>query len=351
MSCQACHSGAKFREPIAHAQCLDCHREDNPHGEQFATRTDSGECGACHVVDGFVPSTFDREMHSSTEYPLTGKHASVECKACHEPAGPKTMFKIGSTDCQTCHEDVHQGEFKREPYENDCAQCHDVEGFHPSSFTLKKHQSSRFRLAGAHLAVACNSCHRPVSTEGLSRVPSFHFADFDCAACHEHPHGSQFANTSSKESGIKCETCHDISTWDALLQFDHNRTDFALEGAHRTVPCSQCHRREDGVPGVDGVVFSAAPLACSGCHEDVHAGQFDKETDAQVCSKCHTNDDWKPTEFDHRRYSAFKLDGAHEDVPCRMCHNQRRLVGAVEAIVYRGTPRACEACHRDGAGK
>jgi len=146
---------------------------------------------------------------------------------------------------------------------------------------------------------------------------------------------------------MECDTCHDISTWQALRAFDHDRTQFGLAGVHRTVPCSGCHQRKDGSPGIDGVTFSGAPLACAGCHEDVHAGQFDEAGRPQICSQCHSNTDWQPTQFDHRKYSAFPLDGAHERVPCRSCHSQRQQRDGIEAILYRGTPRACAACHAD----
>src|SRR5690606_19311169 len=112
----------------------------------------------------------------------------------------------------------------------------------------------------------------------------------------------------------------EVTSWSRLLQFDHARTEFPLEGAHETVSCAECHRRADGVPNFEGVEFASAPVRCAECHEDVHAGQFDEGDRKHECSVCHTNVDWNPTRFDHSKYSVFVLDGAHENVTCGMCH-------------------------------
>jgi hypothetical protein len=43
--------------------------------------------------------------------------------------------------------------------------------------------------------------------------------------------------------------------WDVSLdEFDHRKTGYALEGKHAGMKC--------------------APKQCSGCHEDIHGGQF-----------------------------------------------------------------------------
>src|SRR5512147_1624492 len=44
------------------------------------------------------------------------------------------------------------------------------------------------------------------------------------------------------------------------------------------------------------------------------------------------------TPFDHLT-TGYELTGAHRDVPCESCHVRG---------VFKGTPRACEACHSSG---
>lgn len=347
LSCAECHAGARFKDPVPHTQCLDCHQGDNPHGEQFAGRADGGECGICHTVDAFKPTTFTREMHQQTAYPLDGKHAAVDCDSCHEPLGRGTVYKISASDCRDCHEDAHNGDFAGEPHLNQCDTCHTVQGFRPSTFPLSKHRQSRFELTGVHLAVACIACHQRDASDGSPARLSFRADELDCPVCHEDPHAGQFTDKWAKSPTEKCGLCHDVSTWASPRQFDHSRTAFPLEDAHRAVLCRDCHRSQDGSPSVHGVVFKDAPQQCAGCHEDVHAGQFDLREPRQACSMCHTNKDWHPTQFDHRLYSAFPLDGAHQNVPCRLCHSKKQTLDAMEATLYRGTPRRCEACHQE----
>jgi hypothetical protein len=194
--------------------------------------------------------------------------------------------------------------------------------------------------------VACDACHAARVNAPL-RTASFHFADITCLNCHDDPHAGQFHAIPGEKGSTTCGKCHDISTWRSLRQFDHARTEFALEGTHRTITFLECHRRSDGSSGIDGVVFADAPVRCSGCHEDVHDGQFDVQSQDQTCSDCHSNVDWHPTRFDHQTYSTFPLEGAHEEVACRSCHPRSRSREGFDVVLYRGTPKKCEACHSD----
>jgi hypothetical protein len=101
-----------------------------------------------------------------------------------------------------------------------------------------------------------------------------------------------------------------VRTWRQVASFDHSKTRFALTGAHRGAACEECHRSTALSVGAHKVVFQGAPLACVGCHEDVHAGQFAAMSESQGCESCHDNITWKAGKFDHQRTS-FPLDGAH----------------------------------------
>jgi hypothetical protein len=144
--------------------------------------------------------------------------------------------------------------------------------------------------------------------------------------------------------GSRCEDCHAVVSWKERGRFDHTKTAFALLGRHAAVDCLACHK-----PVVEkaarAIAFRGAAKDCAGCHADVHAGQFSAPGNENDCARCHTVLTWRPTEFDHSRHSTFKLDGAHERVPCQMCHNQRRITDRRSAVVYKGTPRECKQCH------
>jgi hypothetical protein len=198
--------------------------------------------------------------------------------------------------------------------------------------------------------VTCGECHKTtVVPAEVSKVP-FHFADLSCSGCHRNPHGEQFEAAglaANAKPAWTCTSCHTEVSWTDTGRFDHSATAFALQGAHRAVPCSGCHLSSAQQPGIEGVTFAGAPQLCAGCHEDVHGKQFDSANGTTRCEGCHVTDVWKPELFDHNRDSSFSLTGAHEAVPCRLCHGEQRQVSNRAVILYKGTPAKCEACHAD----
>jgi hypothetical protein len=125
-------------------------------------------------------------------------------------------------------------------------------------------------LIGRHVTVACKDCH---ATSRYKDAPR------DCFSCHKKE------DRHKQKLGMRCETCHNSRAW-TVWSFDHGKTKFALEGAHRKVRCESCHV----LPAPAG--RDAAPLngTCIACHlrEDVHDGQFGTR-----CEQCHSVDNWK----------------------------------------------------------
>lgn len=125
----------------------------------------------------------------------------------------------------------------------------------------------------------------------------------------------------------RCGACHTPEGWDRVT-FDHARTGFPLEGAHRGAVCRGCHRESDFKRPV--------PQACVACHRDAHAGRLGSR-----CANCHDAVAWKQPIFGpeaHRRTN-FPLDGRHAVVPCEECHGDRR-----DRAFSRPT-RRCVDCH------
>lgn len=342
LRCDTCHRGDDFKTPIAHQFCADCHKDY--HNGQFAKRADGGNCESCHTVDGFKSATFGLDAHSRTGFPLRGKHATIPCAQCHKPAGQATLFLVKFASCIDCHQDVHQGQFAGHPYANRCEQCHNEDGFHPSTFTLARHQQIRFALGGGHMAVACNECHKPAP--GAQLVP-YHFAGLSCTTCHADPHRGQFAarmvQIGSGGSALGCEACHSTERWQDVSRFDHETTKFRLAGAHRAVACAECHRPPSLERTLMNVDFRAAPLVCEQCHEDPHDAQFARGSTTH-CADCHTSAKWRPSLFDHEK-TAFSLKGAHQNVRCASCHTNVRLVEGRKVLFYKPAPTKCDACH------
>ncbi len=118
--------------------------------------------------------------------------------------------------------------------------------------------------------------------------------------------------------------CHSPEGWQPA-QFDHNLTGFKLEGKHATAQCESCHQNGQ---------YKGTPKDCYSCHraDDAHNGQY-----GTACETCHTSTNWKNATFDHN-LSRFPLTGAHVNVKCESCHQNR---------VFKGTPTECAACHRE----
>lgn len=345
VSCLKCHKDANFKTPVAHVKCMDCHQDY--HKGQFKRRADGGECAACHNEQGFRPTTFSEASHRSTAFPLTGKHAGVACAKCHAPAGADTNYHPAFKLCADCHRDPHGGQFADGTLNNRCEGCHVVGGFRPSTFNLARHESSRFPLKGAHAAVPCVNCHREEPGH-TGRDIQFRFESLACESCHQDPHHADARQTwkPAKAGESACQGCHTLRSWQDLKPFDHSTTSFALTGAHRSLACLDCHRSSGKRGAVQLVVFKDAPEQCMGCHEDVHGGQFRRGGGVAACSTCHTTVRWDAGAFNHDKETAFALSGAHERVPCRLCHLEKREINGRSVVIYKGAPRACDACHR-----
>jgi len=342
VECRQCHKSENFRAPLPHGRCIDCHRDS--HQGQFAGRS-GGECAPCHSETGWKPARFGAAEHASTKFPLRGKHAAVACGSCHPGSGAGVNYHPAFASCNQCHKDRHGGQFAGAPHGNRCEHCHEEASWQEVHYTVRDHSRSRFPLAGAHAAVPCSDCHKK-GDEG--RV--FRLAETACRHCHADPHLSAAELTAGEKLSAAakrfgCESCHVARAWRETQAFDHDRTRFRLAGKHRGVPCTGCHK-----PAVLGArrltAFAGTPEACASCHADPHAGQFSAGAAAQPdCARCHTVSNWRPTEFDHHKHSGFSLAGAHERVPCRLCHPARQQ-GELRVVVYRGIPRACQGCHQ-----
>ena len=334
--CEKCHNeptaGNVSRTSIlgtkSFADCTPCHTSRHP------AKFSSQSCTSCHVATGWKDVREDRFNHDLTDFKLRGKHAQVKCEQCHKPdakAPSGRLLKMAHSSCTDCHADHHRGEFLVK-YNNDCAKCHTEDGYRPSTFTLARHESTRFPLRGAHMAVPCARCHNADSSDRSV----FHFASIKCEPCHKDPHGGQF-RTLMGQAG--CTKCHSTEEWKAT-SFDHSATSFALVGRHTTVSCSGCHKPT----GRNAIVeYKFAPTKCEACHDEPHAKQF-AVLGTTSCAPCHTSAGWTSLTFDHEKQSSFSLTGAHKKVPCGSCHKEERVNGK-SIVRYKPLSSKCESCH------
>jgi hypothetical protein len=302
---------------------------------------------------------------------LSRAHESLEglksCTKCHE-AGQK----LSQEKCLSCHTELAEGLRERKGFhgripanERACESCHSEHhgrdaaliDWGPKKQAGFEHgPKTGFPLEGEHAKLGCERCHEPrlVIDDSIRSLlkkhperKSFLGLGTACKACHFDEHRGQL--------GDRCEQCHTPKAWKPAPGFDHGKTDFPLEGAHRKVGCAECHSATQAAPAPAGTFpaprsatfarFESLPHAsCVDCHEDPHKGRF-----SQRCTSCHTVESWhqirnalKDREFHDK--TRFPLRGLHLDVACKSCHGP-----------FPGRPArfqglafgSCEACHAD----
>ncbi|MCC7460647.1 MAG: hypothetical protein IT286_05030 [Proteobacteria bacterium] len=321
--CKSCHGSKLGKIKKNFSDCVGCHAD--VHKGAFAPTP----CYSCHNNDGFknvkmtpaptpavqssrapvssastpapvvsAPRTtaamagFD---HTTTGFPLVGKHQAVTCDNCHE--GGK--FKGVGRSCNSCHNDFHKGELGFE-----CERCHSpLQSFNDIEFNHNR--EARFRLDGAHVRNQCNQCHWN---------NKYKFGDFSCSTCHFDVHKGA--------NGQKCENCHTTTGFKQAKVGFHEFGSFRITGVHDKMDCVTCHNPK--------APARARPMECSSCHKDPHMGSLSQE-----CSNCHGQVAWLPTTFRHNQ-TGFELSGAHRFLSCDSCHKNR---------IFGGLPTECMFCH------
>ena len=255
--------------------------------------------------------------------PVIEGHAKFEaqCDDCHasfEKSGMTTL-------CLDCHDEIRADRKSREGFHGQsplagnkpCNTCHtdhlgrdaDIIAIQIDAFD---HQWTRFPLVGSHAPLACGSCH--------VQDKKFREAEPECISCHKEDDFHKGA------LGTECKTCHQPKSWQQRIEFDHNTTDFALEGMHTEVACSGCHA---------GQIYEFEETTCVSCHKaiDVHGGKNGKE-----CENCHAVEGWDKRIFDHST-TDFPLQNQHAELPCKACH--------MDGVVKKDTSTECVSCHRN----
>jgi hypothetical protein len=177
--CIACHKKQetwKFRK--IGSVCVDCHK--NEHKGFIQTKYYPNEnCLVCHHVDSWKGPNFD---HSITKFKLEGVHAKQDCATCHflknEDGTRVQKFAELSTECASCHKNSHHDQFAVDG-KTDCTRCHGYEDWKKSLFD---HNSSRFKLEGAHLTLSCEKCHKE---DSIGKFIQYKNNKILCANCHQ----------------------------------------------------------------------------------------------------------------------------------------------------------------------
>jgi hypothetical protein len=247
LACDQCHAGATQIAVLKAApqDCYSCHTKDDTHKGSFGQ-----DCAQCHTPDNWQTTKVD---HNKTAFPLTGKHVSVACTACHL----NSVFKGTPMDCYSCHakDDTHKGSFGQ-----NCAQCHTPDSWQSATVD---HNKTAFPLTGKHLAVACTACHVNNVFKGTSTA---------CNGCHAEPpyHQGLF--------GLACASCHTTAGWIPALFNGNHPFPINHGGASN---CAACHPS------------NLAAYTCYSCHAQAqmvsrHSEEGISAADLPNCVRCHS---------------------------------------------------------------
>ncbi|MEK7257266.1 MAG: hypothetical protein AAB316_21105, partial [Bacteroidota bacterium] len=285
----------------------------NPHGTSLKI-----DCAACHSPDGWkitaetwqqpVPPTStasQRFTHDQTDFPLTGKHASVDCRDCHQ----SLVFEEAQPDCISCHTDLHQMTVGK-----DCARCHSTSHWLVDNIS-ELHFDNGFPLLGNHAVADCRDCHVSETALRFNRIGN------DCLNCHL----DEFQATAAPDHeaagySMDCTICHDFASpswqWTGGAG---NHGFFPLTKGHQIEDCNRCHIGGD---------FTNTPTDCFACHQDDFQATTSPDHEAgnfpTDCSICHTTDPgWQATDFKQHDQLYFPIfSGKHngEWNECTDCH-------------------------------
>lgn len=341
-NCTLCHD---LGNKVANNKCLDCHK-----GMQALVKAERGyhvsadvkgkACTTCHSEHygrkfKMIRIDIKKFNHDLTGYKLEGKHDEIDCKKCHNSDNiadndikkrPNTFIGL-ETKCVTCHTDYHQETLSS----SDCASCHNTEKFKPAANF--NHNDADFKLVGKHLDVACVKCHKEEKRNGKDFQNFNHIKFTDCNTCHSNPHEETITGS--------CKQCHTETSFKNFRgkgRFNHNTTNFTLNGAHKKVACFSCHKKNDDPKLVFQDKLNIDEASCVKCHEDKHEGKLGND-----CAKCHNETAFvslKTLEFFDHNLTDFPLEGLHKKVDCKKCHDSGKYTEKIEF-------KSCNNCHDD----
>jgi hypothetical protein len=214
VSCAGCHGG----ERALTRQCVGCHQD--AHAGQLGAA-----CDGCHsAASWYQTNAFAR--HRQTRLPLTGMHALVDCRDCHQRSDDRAWTSVAA-DCFACHEadyrrpdlhPLHVGSARdpnTPPLPRDCAQCHRAIAWSPAFVS------------------------NPLVTGGLATAG---------AALRSGEHDRAFSLSFGPHRGAECSSCHTSPMLPRAVRCNgcHAHDEARLREQHRAVAafqpnCSVCH--------------------------------------------------------------------------------------------------------------
>lgn len=240
-------TGQRLRQPVAISQVEA--PGVTPRPEQVSPRPvlfPPGSPGALH-----------------TFFPLTGKHALLDCAACHQDG----RYAGSPGWCEACH----AGDKPAGHFPGDCAACHNPAAWTEVDFNHLLARAADCQVChiqdrpANHYSGQCSLCHN-TSSWGEATFNHQAVGATDCQACH-----SQDRPANHFEG--QCSQCHSTSTWQGAT-FNHS---FPTNHGKANGECAQCHPS------------GTQSWTCSNCHEPGKMDNKHKEIPnySGRCLDCH----------------------------------------------------------------
>lgn len=211
--CGGCHTSSA--KPAT--SCEGCHKD--PHAGR-----NNGPCAECHTATAWADTTA-LDQHRRTRMPLTGRHATLDCVACHKRQGGRQWSDL-PRDCFGCHSDdyhggthpIHDGRNGDPIVSRECGLCHQTVAWTPATCSMGISPCPT-TAAARGLAPPADHDTRFALTTGSHRTAA-------CASCHTDARRAQL---------VRCDGCHQ----DVALRQQH----LGKAMPHGAAACLRCHPR------------------------------------------------------------------------------------------------------------
>lgn len=305
VACKSCHDIKSFAK--AESRCASCHLD--VHEARLGA-----DCARCHNAASW--SVFDLdEIHTSTRYPVMGRHAQVDCQSCH-PTMPQGDMVSQTTRCVECHQPdylaVTSPNHVSAGFSTECQDCHQMNFWRPAN--MGDHDAIFPIFSGTHAGQwpECGTCHIDPSNS----------RNFSCLSCHEHDQTPMDARHQGMPGyaweSHACYTCHPTGVAGQFLE--HDAQFFPVySGKHAGTwnDCSQCHDNP----------ANRAAFNCLTCHEQAqmdptHVGFPGYTWESNACLNCHpTGQKGQFIQHDATYFPIYSGNHAGSWVDCTVCHS------------------------------
>jgi len=367
--CVSCHDATiwentNFEHDLNSNNCNECHLANYNDALVIAPDHESfpQECETCHITTSWQESIFD---HNLTDFPLEFSHELTDCSLCHIDSYQNT-----DTNCQSCHQDdyvatenpVHSDQVY---LEDECATCHSAVGWddilfdhvftsencnscHNANYEIANinvegheefledcttchttqnwqenifdHNDTSFRLEYSHLQVDCIDCHAEEYITTDTRCESCHLESFNMTNSPSHIDELFVAS--------ECANCHNADKWNVSI-FNHNLSEFKLEGKHIDADCSSCHTHG----------YNETTHECSICHLEEYSTTTDPTHSDMIylpndCANCHTPENWN---------NSYSHDLSI--INCSTCHKLELFNANINVEGHSELFSNCTECH------